>query len=228
MVDCTKNLVTVYKLGHCPQLSDMYRHYTDALQSMSDMYTEESKSSVVRCSHVLCCSGSHILEHMSNFYQLYSIRHEPLQELNKAKELHRANMNKAEPKLLEKKERLFKAKDVNKWELDKEALNHVKELMENKELAFQHMLPKETAEVQRLKDRFVFFTNQCVREVRRTNADDSEEGREQFRIIARALQEVSAKKRDAWNRFEKEFELDYDQVHPQTEDRCEEKKQQAL
>ena len=56
-------------------------------------------------------------------------------------------MNKAEPKLIEKKERLFKSKDVNKWELDKERLNHVKELMENKDLAFQHMLPKETAEV---------------------------------------------------------------------------------
>ena len=43
MVDCTKNLVTVYKLGHCAPLSDMYRHYTDVLQRMSEQYTEESQ-----------------------------------------------------------------------------------------------------------------------------------------------------------------------------------------
>ena len=163
---------------------------------------------------------------MANFYQLYSIRHEPIQEMSKIKELHKANLNKVEPKLLEKKEKLFKTKDVSKWELEKEAQKYAKGLVENKELALELMLPRETAEVQKLKDRYVFFTNQCLREVKRTNENDTEEGREQFKTISRTMQEVNGKRREVWTRFEKEFELNYEQIKPSQEIRGEEKKQE--
>ena len=63
-----------------------------------------------------------------------------------------------------------------------------------------------------------------MREVRRTNVDDTEEYRDQFRIIARAMQEVNTKKRDSWSRFEKEYEREYKEERSSAEERAEEKK----
>ena len=69
---------------------------------------------------------------------------------------------KIDRSLLEKKEKLFKQKDLYKWGGFQDNLQLQKmqdELVQNKEKAFLFMLPKETKEMESKKEELGFFTN---------------------------------------------------------------------
>ena len=82
---------------------------------------------------------------------------------------------RAERALQDKKERLFKLKDTTKWGGFKDDVQQVRfkpELVNNKEAAFDFMLPQETTDVEGKKMELCFFTNQCWDEIRRVSNDN--------------------------------------------------------
>ena len=81
----------------------------------------------------------------------------------------------AERALQDKKERLFKLKDTTKWGGFKDDVQQVRfkpELVNNKEAAFDFMLPQETTDVEGKKMELCFYTNQCWDEIRRVSNDN--------------------------------------------------------
>jgi hypothetical protein len=86
-----------------------------------------------------------------------------------------ATYQRAEKNLLEKKEKLFKLRDVTKWGGFKdqaEMLRLKEELLKDRDAAFDYMLPKETQEVEMKKQELCFFSNQCWDELRRVSKDN--------------------------------------------------------
>lgn len=88
--------------------------------------------------------------------------------------------------LIDKKERLFKSKDINRWGIN-QVLDNTKlteafreELFKNKDKAFQFILPKETKELELKREELGFFTNQCWEEIKRVSRDNGALLREQF------------------------------------------------
>jgi hypothetical protein len=57
------------------------------------------------------------------------------------------------------KEKLFKQKDVSKWEIKEEKFRKAQDTVNDKEAAFKMMLPKETKKVEYLAEESAYFTN---------------------------------------------------------------------
>lgn len=58
------------------------------------------------------------------------------------------------------------------------------ELVKNKDLAFQYMMPKETSELESKREELAFFTNQSWDEVKRIGNDNSKLLRDHFKDMA--------------------------------------------
>ena len=76
-------------------------------------------------------------------------------------------MIKAQEKLDSRKEDLFKKQDITKWELDPGDTTDKVAILQNKELAIQKMLPKETSTVKMLKLNYGFYLNRIIEEYQR-------------------------------------------------------------
>lgn len=108
---------------------------------------------------------------MVSFFKPIKKDHEGMKEILRQREASKLALQKIQTKVIERKEKLFKQKDVSKWELSEENQKLQGELMSNKEKAFDAMLPKETDEVTQAKEQFLFFSNQCYFELKRQNND---------------------------------------------------------
>jgi hypothetical protein len=82
--------------------------------------------------------------------------------------------------MLAKKDKLFKARDVSKWEIKEEKLREAEDIIDDKELAFVMMMPSETKKVEYLAEESSYFTNQCWKESRRVIMSDYAQAREHF------------------------------------------------
>jgi hypothetical protein len=77
--------------------------------------------------------------------------------------------------LLDKKEKLWKGKDIYMWECEdmlKLEANRVLATSE-KDMAFGYMLTRESEALAKMKEELCFIQNQCWDEVRRVNSDNS-------------------------------------------------------
>lgn len=93
---------------------------------------------------------------------------------------------KADKALKEKKEKLFKLRDVTKWGGFKDNAEMVRlkdELLKDQEAAFDYMLPKETLELEQKRQEACFYSNQCWDEIRRVSKDNSVLLTEHFKDI---------------------------------------------
>ena len=82
---------------------------------------------------------------------------------------------KADNNLTEKKDKLFRLKDTTKWggfKDNQQMLLVREEVLKDRDMAFDFMLPKETAELEVKKQELCFFTNQCWDEIRRVSMDN--------------------------------------------------------
>lgn len=61
--------------------------------------------------------------------------------------------------MIAKKEKLYKGKDVSKWEIKDEKLRVAQDIINDKEAAFAMMMPKETKKVEYLAEESSYFTN---------------------------------------------------------------------
>ncbi|EGR31253.1 PX domain protein [Ichthyophthirius multifiliis] len=73
-------------------------------------------------------------------------------------------------KLLNKKEKLFYYKDINKWQINNNTIDkqQLQKLLQDKNLAFNYMLPNETEEEQNLEKIFGFYNNYTENEIKKT------------------------------------------------------------
>lgn len=88
--------------------------------------------------------------------------HESFREVFGTREKVKAEYIKVERSLIDKKEKLFKTKDIYKWGgfVDNMELLKLKDdLLANRDRAFNYMLPKETKEVELKREELSFFTN---------------------------------------------------------------------
>ena len=77
----------------------------------------------------------------------YNQEHEPLTELQSFRALRLEDYLQQESKLNDRKEALFKSKDISKWEysgLMMELVGRKHDLLENRKLAYPFILSKET------------------------------------------------------------------------------------
>lgn len=117
--------------------------------------------------------GSHMKYHL--------LEHDSFREILKQREEVKAQYLKQHKSLQDRKEKLFRNKDLNKWGYIEDAANghtiaevekiHDK-LMGCKEAAFTYMLQKESKEVELQHEQLAFYTNQCLEETRRIGHDD--------------------------------------------------------
>jgi len=88
--------------------------------------------------------------------------HDTFKELFTLREQIKYQYIKQERNLMEKKEKLYKSKDVYKWGGFKDNIELLKlkdDLLKDKERAFLYMLPRETSEVDLKREELCFFTN---------------------------------------------------------------------
>lgn len=104
-------------------------------------------------------------ENFAKFFTYHTHEGDPLRELIKKRFSIKENYVKAEIKLSDKKERLFKAQDFKKWELNKDGLDKLSELKQNIELAKHYMLPKETSQVEERRHLLNYYSNQVKSQV---------------------------------------------------------------
>ena len=96
----------------------------------------------------------------------------PLLELIKERDQKYESYEKSSTKLLAKKEKLWASGDINKWGLTNEDLWSASSLKNDKNLAMEKMLNKETTEMIKLKDEFAYLNFQSRSEVRRFLLDN--------------------------------------------------------
>ena len=91
----------------------------------------------------------------------------PMIDLLKTKEQHFKVFFKAHTKLETKKEKLWVQGDPAKWEIDHRAsFQDDQQSRQNKQLAFQHMLAKQTQKVNHLRDVHAFFNYKLTEELK--------------------------------------------------------------
>ena len=74
--------------------------------------------------------------------------------------------------LKSKKEKLWKTRDVSKWELPQDCLPDTNKYIQDLSLAMNVMLPTETREVDNSKQDYLLMLNQVYHEVKRSNLYD--------------------------------------------------------
>lgn len=104
-------------------------------------------------------------ENFAKFFNYHTHEGDPLRELIKKRFSIKENYVKAEIKLSDKKEKLFKAQDFKKWELNKDDLDKLSILKQNVEIAKQYMLPKETSQVEEKRHLLNYYSNQVKGQV---------------------------------------------------------------
>lgn len=81
------------------------------------------------------------------------------------------NFSKKESKLYSKKERMYIDGNTKSWGISPEDIKEhtPKQISENKQLAMQLMLPKETLELEASYLEYGYYLNKCIEESRRIN-----------------------------------------------------------
>jgi hypothetical protein len=110
---------------------------------------------------------------LREFFRYIKNEYKSLNDMISHVENNKAYYNKYAKNLHTKKENLFKTGDINKWDLNKNDNIDTIHLTQNKDYAFQVMLPKETLTVENLKQFYGFYLNSSISEYERlkeTNA----------------------------------------------------------
>jgi hypothetical protein len=104
---------------------------------------------------------------LREFFRYIKNEYKSLSEMLSLCETNKSYFNKYAKNLHTKKENLFKTGDVNKWDLNKKDSYDTIHLTQNKDYAFQVMLPKETLTLENLKQFYGFYLNSSISEYER-------------------------------------------------------------
>ena len=95
------------------------------------------------------------------YFKYHTMEGEAMKDLFKLREAAKQAYLRKDTKLSEKKMKLFRSGDASRWELAREDLNRVNELLKDERLAFDAMLPRESEEMAGQKDILFYLSNQC-------------------------------------------------------------------
>lgn len=114
--------------------------------------------------------GSHLKYHLQEY--------ESMSEILQAREQLKEQYLKKERHLFDRKEKLFRGRDVSRWGFtqgkQEELVSRSEELFNNKNKAFKYMLTEDTVALNAMREELSFYTNQCLDEVRRVGKDNGD------------------------------------------------------
>lgn len=143
-------LSTMYQDLDIKNMYQIHRFMSDILSVWGDTYKEQ---------------GQIMEDKFSNFFLYHSHEDIPLRDLVKKRFIIKENFVKSEIKLKEKKEKLIKTKEYDKWELDSEGLNKISQLKADVKLAKKYILPVDTKVVEDRRYLLNYFSNQVKNQV---------------------------------------------------------------
>lgn len=160
------------------QLSELNR--MTRCQDQHEMYAWLSKM-ITGSGNFIAQQGELFKSFLGSHMKYHLLEHDSFREILKVREEVKSQYLKSHKSLLERKEKLFRNKDISKWGYvvdpaagqslaDVEKIHD--KLMGCKEAAFTYMLQKETKEVDLQHEQMAFYTNQCLEETRRIGHDD--------------------------------------------------------
>lgn len=143
-------LSTMYQDLDIKNMYQVHRYMSDILSVWGETYLEQGKI---------------MEEKFSQFFLYHSQEDVPLRYLIKKRFIIKDNFVKSELKLTERKEKLVKNEDYDKWKLDSVGLDKISQLKANVELAKKYILPVVTKEVEDMKYLLNYFSNQVKHQV---------------------------------------------------------------
>ena len=157
-------------------VSDNLTAYADALQRLSELqrvvpegnahafiYASVSQT-ISKWAALEQGMGEAVKEFLNSFFKYRYNEMNAFKELLAERDRILTAYQKAESRLIAKKDKLWQQGDVTKWELATDSTCHLPDLMGNRLLALPQMLPRETAEVEKMKNLYAYYNNQLHEE----------------------------------------------------------------
>ena len=114
-----------------------------------------------------------------------------LKELSVKVDENKVVYHKAFDKINSAKEKLFKKKDINNWQLeDKNDLYFKNVLLNNKDIAFAKMLPEETKKFNEVKYNYGFYLNSIISEYERLRMLNSRRHKDHIKVFSKMLIDI--------------------------------------
>ena len=108
---------------------------------------------------------------------------------------------KADSALKFKKEKLFRVKEFNKWELTVEGTSKISQIKDNQDLAFKYMCANETINVKKFQESHRVSNYFLLKEVQRFFHFDMEINRRKFTEMCDRFKEISLMHLENWGTF---------------------------
>jgi len=138
-------LGSIYNNMEVKNMYQIHKFMSDVMTCWGDTYMEQS---------VL------MEEKFSKFFTYHYHEDVPMREMIKTRFNLKEDYARAEIRLTEKKERLVKSQDFEKWQLDSTGMAKIAQLKNNEEMAKKFMLPQESKIVEQKRNLLQYFSNQ--------------------------------------------------------------------
>ncbi len=195
---CYKSLITTMKQASekMKEISEIWKKLYEISQSY---YETNNTIESYGLMHKIMKSLSEIenkkIDLMNNYIREYFrfFKNElfSLKELSVKTDINKDLYHKAFDKINNIKEKLFRQKDLNNWQLeDKNDLNFKYVLLKNKNLAFAKMIPEETKKFNEVKYNYGFYLNSLISEYERLRILNSRRHKDHIQIFAKMLIDI--------------------------------------
>ena len=195
---CYKSLITFMQQasGKMKEISELWKKLYETSQSYYETNnTIESYSLMHKIMLTLSDIENKKVDLMNNYIREYFrfVKNEyiSLKELSSKVDTNKDIYHKAFDKINSTKEKLFKQKNLNNWQLaDKNDLNYKDVLLKNKNLAFSKMIPEETKNFNEIKYNYGFYLNSLISEYERLRILNSRRHKDHVQIFAKMLIDI--------------------------------------
>ena len=195
---CYKSLIVLMQQASMKmkEISDLWKKLYESSQSY---YETNNTIESYGLMHKIMLSLSDIenkkVDLMNNYIREYFrfVKNEliSLKELSAKVDTNKDIYHKAFDKINKTKEKLFKHKNVNNWQLaDKNDLNYKDVLLKNRDLAFYKMIPEETKNFNEIKYNYGFYLNSLISEYERLRILNSRRHKDHIQIFAKMLIDI--------------------------------------
>jgi hypothetical protein len=195
---CYKSLITFMQQasGKMKEISELWKKLYESSQSYYETNnTIESYNLMHKIMITLSDIENKKVDLMNNYIREYFrfVKNEfvSLKELSTKVDTNKDIYHKAFDKINNTKEKLFRQKNLNNWQLaDKNDLNYKEILLKNKNLAFSKMIPEETKNFNEIKYNYGFYLNSLISEYERLRILNSRRHKDHVQIFAKMLIDI--------------------------------------
>ena len=195
---CYKSLITFMKQSSekMKEISELWKKMYESSQSYYETNnTIESYGLMHKIMKGLSDIESKKVDLMNNYIREYFrfVKNElySLKELSVKVDTNKDIYHKSFDKINNTKEKLFRQKDLNNWQLaDKNDLNFKSVLLKNKNLAFAKMIPEETKKFNEIKYNYGFYLNSLISEYERLRILNSRRHKDHIQIFSKMLIDI--------------------------------------